>query len=95
MDRLPGDVWMRIWEFDPTYHGHLRDYILPEIRVLRSRRLAKDYYDGESDCAPGHFRFYQNETWFTAVFEETDWNVFLIKLFNERRGTFCTHRHRI
>lgn len=95
MDRLPGDVWMRIWEYDPTYHGHFRDKILPEIRILRSKELARDYYDGTSYCAPGHFRFYQNNTWFTAFFEEMDWNRFSIQLINEHHGTFCTHLHHI
>ena len=95
MDRFPPEVWMRIWEFDSTYHDHYRLSILPHMTILRSQCLAHDYYDGHSECRPTSFRFYQNEMWFTASFEETEWNDFQVTLYNENSGMFCRHRHRV
>jgi hypothetical protein len=93
MDRVPNDICMRIWEFDPTYHFIFRMDILPEIRSLRCRKLARDYFDGDSQCFPEYFRFYQNTLWFTVTFEETEWNVFHVTLWNEKHGTYARHRH--
>lgn len=93
---LPYEIQQNIWEYDPTFYEYFSKFVLPNIRLLRCKNLAADYYEGSIvEHFEHYFRFYQNCTWYRAYFEEISYKSYNVTLFNERHGTFCKHMHRV
>ena len=95
MVTLPNEIWTSIWKYDSTYHDYFRIHVLSEIRLLRCKELASDYYDKPSQHFESYFRFFQNNKWFRAHFEEINYRSYNITLYNENDGTFCNHLHHV
>jgi hypothetical protein len=91
---LPNEVWKKIYDFDPTYHIKFQD-VIQDIKLMTTKKLSNDYFDGPSQYWPDYFRFYQKGVWYTAVYTEKSYNLFSIFLYNEKNGTFCQHLHRL
>lgn len=92
--RLPIEIWRNIFDYDPTYHVAFQR-VIQDIELIMTKRLSSDYFDGSCEYWPGYFRFYKNGAWHTATFSEKSYNLFLIRLFNEKNGTFFQHFHQI
>lgn len=95
--RLPVEIQALIWAFDPTYREIFSGKVVQEMNVMMAKRLASQYYDGPSqDFTKTSFRFFQNGQWFTAHFQEIDYNqMFLVSLWYEKQGIRATHFHPI
>jgi hypothetical protein len=88
------ELWKNIFEFDPTYHEHFK-YVLEEINLLMTKKLADNYFDGSSQHWPKHFRFFQNNVWYTADYIEQSYNLYHVVLYNEKYGTYAKHLHHV
>lgn len=94
--KLPKEVQILIWEYDPTYREIYSKGVVGDINVMISKRLASQYYNGRSqDFTKTSFRFYQMKRWFTAHFEEIEYNKFQMYLWDEKHGTRSAHFHYI
>jgi len=94
--QLPREVWTIIFEFDPTFHDVFQKNVVKHISTLTSQRLALHYFDEKSiSFERTSFRFYQNNTWFTARFTEIEYMKYDVVLWNEKHGTSARHLHQV
>ena len=85
MTFLPPEIQQNIWKYDPTFYEYFSKHVLPNIRLLRCKQLAADYYKGSIvEYFEHYFRFYENCNWYRAYFEEISYKYYIVTLFNER-----------
>lgn len=94
MSRLPPELWRLIFQFDPTYKEYF-GRVLEQINLLTTIRLASNYVDQSCQHFPNYFRFQQRGIWYTAKYNEDEYDVFSVTLYNEQTGTFGHHLHRL
>lgn len=91
---IPTEIWRNIFDYDPTYHAAFKK-VIQDINLIMTKKLSSDYFDGPCQYWPTYFRFFQNGVWYTAMYTEQRYNLYLIRLYNEKSGTFCQHLHRL